>query len=455
MVALHPHDAERAQEGGARPDPGLRLGRRRAARRWSRPAVSAIVRVDRSAGARHAAAVGRLHDAGRRVRPAGRAGAATTWRSASRASRSASSPATSRWTSTLCAALADELGGAPWTFDRAFDHALDLRRALGSVPRRCPASTASTPRVRCIGRRRRLRRPDRAGAGRRRVRAAWPSRPAASARARAVAGAGRHHPGPPRRVGPPGRLVGEGVTSTRASSAPGGCCSTTRSRAGGTARARRADALAIFIDPPAWPAHGRLWAHLVSDTSLDELHAFAAHHGVPRRGFERDHYDVPAELYDALVAGRRDAGVGARGRTSAGRGRAAPAQVGRAGPARARPRAVAAAAGCGRATRWPWWRPPGSCLPNGSTRGSRVLESWGLQVAGGRACARPASRPRLPRRHRRATVRPTSPRRGRDPEVAGDRRCSRAATGRSGWSTCSTGVGWPRPRRRWSSASPT
>jgi muramoyltetrapeptide carboxypeptidase len=58
----------------------------------------------------------------------------------------------------------------------------------------------------------------------------------------------------------------------------------------------------IFIDPPAWPAHGRLWAHLVSDESIAELHEFAAAHGVPRRGFERDHYDVPAELYGALVA---------------------------------------------------------------------------------------------------------------------------------------------------------
>jgi copper homeostasis protein len=29
----------------------------------------------------------------------------------------------------LCTALAQELGGAPWTFDRAFDHTLDLRRA--------------------------------------------------------------------------------------------------------------------------------------------------------------------------------------------------------------------------------------------------------------------------------------------------------------------------------------
>lgn len=58
----------------------------------------------------------------------------------------------------------------------------------------------------------------------------------------------------------------------------------------------------ILIDPPAWPAHGRLWSHLVSDVSLAELHGFAADHGVPRRGFERDHYDVPETAYAALVA---------------------------------------------------------------------------------------------------------------------------------------------------------
>ncbi|MEI2713712.1 MAG: DUF4031 domain-containing protein [Nocardioides sp.] len=58
----------------------------------------------------------------------------------------------------------------------------------------------------------------------------------------------------------------------------------------------------ILIDPPLIPAWGRTWSHLVSDTSLDELHAFAAACGVPERGFSRDHYDVPAEFYDDLVA---------------------------------------------------------------------------------------------------------------------------------------------------------
>ena len=58
----------------------------------------------------------------------------------------------------------------------------------------------------------------------------------------------------------------------------------------------------ILIDPPTVPRWGRLWSHLASDTSYDELHAFAAEHGVPPRGWDRDHYDVPDEAYDALVA---------------------------------------------------------------------------------------------------------------------------------------------------------
>lgn len=57
----------------------------------------------------------------------------------------------------------------------------------------------------------------------------------------------------------------------------------------------------ILVDPPRWPAHGRLWAHLVSDTAVAELHAFAEALGVPRRGFDGDHYDIPAERYAAAV----------------------------------------------------------------------------------------------------------------------------------------------------------
>jgi hypothetical protein len=58
----------------------------------------------------------------------------------------------------------------------------------------------------------------------------------------------------------------------------------------------------ILIDPPLVSAYGRLWSHLASDESYAELHAFAASIGIPARGFDRDHYDVPAERYDAVVA---------------------------------------------------------------------------------------------------------------------------------------------------------
>ena len=60
--------------------------------------------------------------------------------------------------------------------------------------------------------------------------------------------------------------------------------------------------MAILIDDARWPAHGRLWAHLVTDTSLDELHAFAQRNGIPRRAFDLDHYDVPADAHARLVA---------------------------------------------------------------------------------------------------------------------------------------------------------
>ena len=60
-------------------------------------------------------------------------------------------------------------------------------------------------------------------------------------------------------------------------------------------------AVTVLIDPPAWPAHGRLWSHLVSDVSLGELHEFASRLGIPRRGFDLDHYDVPSDRYDGIV----------------------------------------------------------------------------------------------------------------------------------------------------------
>ncbi|WP_415952314.1 DUF4031 domain-containing protein [Streptomyces sp. KLOTTS4A1] len=62
--------------------------------------------------------------------------------------------------------------------------------------------------------------------------------------------------------------------------------------------------MTVYIDPPTWPGHGRLWSHLISDTSYEELHAFANAIGCPPRAFERDHYDIPAARYaDAVAAG--------------------------------------------------------------------------------------------------------------------------------------------------------
>ncbi|WP_104167635.1 DUF4031 domain-containing protein [Arthrobacter sp. SX1312] len=60
--------------------------------------------------------------------------------------------------------------------------------------------------------------------------------------------------------------------------------------------------MAVLIDPPTWPAHGTVFSHLVSTSSLEELHAFAAAAGIPRRAFDEDHYDVPERRYRDLVA---------------------------------------------------------------------------------------------------------------------------------------------------------
>ena len=60
----------------------------------------------------------------------------------------------------------------------------------------------------------------------------------------------------------------------------------------------------IMVDRPTWPAHGRRWSHLASDTSYAELHAFAARIGLPPRPFDGDHYDLVEDRYDdALAAG--------------------------------------------------------------------------------------------------------------------------------------------------------
>lgn len=68
--------------------------------------------------------------------------------------------------------------------------------------------------------------------------------------------------------------------------------------------------MTIWIDPPLWQAHGRAWSHVISDTSVEELHAFARAAGIPARSFEGDHYDVPAERHTDMVrAGAQPTGA--------------------------------------------------------------------------------------------------------------------------------------------------
>lgn len=134
--------------------------------------------------------------------------------------------------------------------------------------------------------------------------------------------------------------------------------------------------MAIFIDPPTWPGHGRLWSHMISDTSYAELHDFAASVGIPPRAFERDHYDVIAERYEAVVA------AGARRASS----REIVALLHRAG-LRRRHRSVLAPP-LGRV--WPRplvagdlvavVSPSGPVVKERLERGTALLASWGLRV---------------------------------------------------------------------------
>lgn len=67
--------------------------------------------------------------------------------------------------------------------------------------------------------------------------------------------------------------------------------------------------MAVYVDNAAFPWRGRRWAHLMAD-DLDELHAFAARLGLPRRAFQDRrsgaHYDIDAAMRErALAMGAR------------------------------------------------------------------------------------------------------------------------------------------------------
>ena len=85
-------------------------------------------------------------------------------------------------------------------------------------------------------------------------------------------------------------LVGQGRAAPRCSNRPRVA-----------SRRWQGDGVAVLIDEPMWWYRGQRWSHLVSDTDFPELHAFAHRVGIPRRGFQGDHYDVPEEYYVAMV----------------------------------------------------------------------------------------------------------------------------------------------------------
>jgi hypothetical protein len=60
--------------------------------------------------------------------------------------------------------------------------------------------------------------------------------------------------------------------------------------------------MTIFIDAPNWPGHDLYWSHLISDESFAELSEFADMLGIPRRAFDGDHYDIPAERFEECLA---------------------------------------------------------------------------------------------------------------------------------------------------------
>ena len=63
--------------------------------------------------------------------------------------------------------------------------------------------------------------------------------------------------------------------------------------------------MAVYVDDAVTPWRGQRWAHLMADT-LDELHAFAARLGMPRRAFQNKtsgaHYDVTQDMRLQAIA---------------------------------------------------------------------------------------------------------------------------------------------------------
>lgn len=65
--------------------------------------------------------------------------------------------------------------------------------------------------------------------------------------------------------------------------------------------------MAILIDQAQWPWRDWLWCHMVSDVSVEELKEFADSLGIPEKGFQGDHVDVPEHMRQiAIERGARE-----------------------------------------------------------------------------------------------------------------------------------------------------
>ncbi|WP_278236585.1 DUF4031 domain-containing protein [Isoptericola sp. AK164] len=126
--------------------------------------------------------------------------------------------------------------------------------------------------------------------------------------------------------------------------------------------------MTVLVDPPTWPAHGRRWSHLVSDRSLHELRTFARAAGIPDRALDVDHYDVPDERFEDLVAA---GAVPVTGRELTRRLAASGLRVPGRERARAKPAALRA--------RWArLWTADGGTLPAGAVEvGEELIDRWG------------------------------------------------------------------------------
>ena len=224
VTVLGPRDVAGRRRGRGRP-PAPR--RRRRGLSPEPTLVSADLPRDRAAGVRAAAAQRLLDHHRRRADPAGRAGRGLPRLRRDRASSFGFLDADLEIDTEVCEHLAAALPDVPWTFHRAVDATLDPRRSwrrLLGLPGLVAVRSAGSPQGLAVGyddllATAAVRPADRRAADARR-------RAARRARARGSCGPGCGSSTSARRRG---RARRTSPTSTPATSARGGCCSTARS----------------------------------------------------------------------------------------------------------------------------------------------------------------------------------------------------------------------------------